>query len=523
MTRSMPRVRKSLVVGILAPVFVLVAMVSWALASPVGASPDDHFHLASIWCGDGLQEDVCEPGPTAEQRELPKELGDATCFAFKSEQSAACQGPEFTSDSNKTIVTDRGNWSGDYPPVFYAVMGLFAGENVSLSVLLMRVFNAVLFTGLITALYRLLPAHRRPTMVWSLAISLVPLGLFLIPSTNPSGWAVMSAGILWVSLLGFFESTGFKRVGLGVLAVLATVMGAGARADAAVYAVVAVAAVTVYSARRDRRFLLSLLLPLGLAVIAVLFYFSAAQSSFAASGLPSGAQEGGGLGWKALLYLNFLNVPSLWSGALGTWGLGWLDTTLPAVVWVTAVAVFAAMTFTGLRSLDWRKALAIAGVLGAVWLFPTYVLVQSNVLVGSEVQPRYILPLLIILGGVALLQRGRAGVLLGRGQAVVIAVALAVAQSVALHFNLRRYVTGSDVVDWNLDDRIEWWWGLPISPMGVWFLGTVAFAAVLVIAVSLLRPARERELVAEPAPSAAPVPAPAPALGSAPQPQGSAG
>jgi hypothetical protein len=106
---------------------------------------------------------------------------------------------------------------------------------------------------------------------------------------------------------------------------------------------------------------------------------------------------------------------------------------------------------------------------------------------------------------------------------VVIAVALAVAQSVALHFNLRRYVTGSDVVDWNLDDRIEWWWGLPISPMGVWFLGTVAFAAVLVIAVSLLRPARERELVAEPAPSAAPVPAPAPALGSAPQPQGSAG
>ena len=30
------------------------ALAGWSLASPAGSSPDDDYHLASIWCAQGL-------------------------------------------------------------------------------------------------------------------------------------------------------------------------------------------------------------------------------------------------------------------------------------------------------------------------------------------------------------------------------------------------------------------------------------------------------------------------------------
>lgn len=56
---------------------------------------------------------------------------------------------------------------------------------------------------------------------------------------------------------------------------------------------------------------------------------------------------------------------------------------------------------------------------------------------------------------------------------------LTVANSLALHTNIRRYVTGIDTGGVNLDEKVEWWWALPIGPMWVWALGTIAFALTL--------------------------------------------
>ncbi|QIM19287.1 hypothetical protein G7066_13215 [Leucobacter coleopterorum] len=42
------------VIGIL--LATLVTFGAWALSSPIGATPDEDFHLASIWCGSGERE-----------------------------------------------------------------------------------------------------------------------------------------------------------------------------------------------------------------------------------------------------------------------------------------------------------------------------------------------------------------------------------------------------------------------------------------------------------------------------------
>jgi hypothetical protein len=469
-----------LLATILTPVLMLVALLSWSLASPPGASPDDDFHLASIWCGDGIREGLCESGVNPDWRMVPQALLDSYCFAFNGNESAACQTKAVSSTSTELAASSHGNWTGDYPPVFYSVMGLFASNNVSASIALMRAFNALIFVGLSMSLFLLLPRHRRSALVWGFAVTLVPLGMFLIPSTNPSSWAIISAGTLWIALLGYFESFGLRKLGLGTIAVIATMLGATARADAAVYAIVAIVAVVLIAAKREKGFILSMILPVGLVLIAAFFFFAANQSSFAATGLPSADKATSHLSWQFLAFTNIMNVPALWAGALGSGPLGWLDTNLPAIVWVIGIAVFCAVTFTGLRTLPVRKALALAGILGALWLIPTYVLVQSKALVGVQVQPRYILPLMILLAGVALVQSNRGTLDLTRGQATIVVGALTIANSVALHFNIRRYVTGTDFASLNLDAGVEWWWAIPLSPMTIWALGTLSFAAALV-------------------------------------------
>src|SRR5690606_5412453 len=93
----------------------------------------------------------------------------------------------------------------------------------------------------------------------------------------------------------------------------------------------------------------------------------------------------------------FTDVPELWVGALGKWGLGWLDTGLPPLGWVAAVGVYFAVLFLGVGELRRRQGLAAGFVLAAVWLVPAYVQFLTGVPVGAYVQPRYILPLLTIL------------------------------------------------------------------------------------------------------------------------------
>jgi hypothetical protein len=404
------------------------------------------------------------------------------------------------------VSTGTGNFVGTYPPLYYWTMNLFVSSNIELSVILMRIVNILLFVGLTTVLYRLLLPSRRPPLVWGLAASIVPLGLFLLASDNPSSWAIISAGTLWISLVGYFECSGVRKAGLGIIAALSTVLGAGARADSAIYAMVAIGAVAILTARLNRRWIVSALLPFALAVTAAAFFFSTQQSLVAVSGLPGYGDRGPVHSLQELFFKNFLSVPSLWAGVFGNSGLGWMDTQLPALVWVGGFGCCAALAFSGLMSQSTRKLLAVSMVLGALLFFPTYVSMRTGNVSGMGVQPRYILPLIILLIGVLLLEVGGVRLHLSKAQVVALVSTLSIANAIALQFNIRRYITGADVVSWNLNAAVEWWWSIGVSPMIVWALGSLSFAGLLVIiarATTLTRladlPQRAPELQDKPA------------------------
>lgn len=461
------------VVSLLAPVFLFVALAAWGFSSPLGSSPDDDYHLASIWCGLGDRAELCESASEPDERMVPTVFTSARCYSYNAEQSAEC----FDGADSSLTATDRVDADRDYPPVFYGTMSLFATTDTAFSVAAMRVFNAALATCFFTTLFWLLPRAMRPALVVSLAATAVPLSSFLVASTNPSSWAVISAGGVWIATWGAFRSHGLRRNLLCVMLIVATMLGGGARADSAVYAVFGVLVGALLGWRR--RSILPVISAVIACVISVMFYLTAGQASAATSGLENASDPL----TRRQSVENALQLPSLWSGALGGWGLGWLDTPMPAVVTVGSLSVAAAACFIGIRTLSWRRGIALAATFAALLVIPFYLLQQSNAVVGTQVQPRYILPLMVIGIGVATATHHAAADWRGPRQWAAAGV-LVVANATALHVEIRRYTTGLDQFSADPGASAEWWWSAFPTPVATWVIGSIALAGALVCILS---------------------------------------
>lgn len=485
---------------VLTPVLAVLTLSAWVFASPVGAGPDDDFHLVSIWCAGPTADETCVPDAEQATRDVPVALAEIACFAFDPDASAACQGENWSWSLDAMTSTDRGNFTGSYPPFFYAVMGSLSGDDIQTSALLMRLLSVVLFVGITTALFVVLPAHRRPTLLWGWLLTTVPLGLFLFGTNNPSVWAWIGVGSTWIALLGYYEAEGRRKGALAVLFVLTALMGAGSRADAAIFTGFAIAVVMALTAARHRHFVRDSILPIGVGLIALMLFVASYFSRSGVSGFTgesySDPIRGGAASDRAevlegfgLFAYNLLNVTELWTGVLGDWALGWLDTSMPAIVSTAAVAAFVAVGFVGLARMWPRKAIVIAAVIVVLVALPLFILQQGGDVVGNQVQARYLLPLIVLLAGLVTLTSRANPIALTLAQRVTVILALSAANFAALHLNMRRYITGVDASGPNLDAGSEWWWHGPIGPNAVWLLGSLAYTLLVSILVtSISRP-----------------------------------
>jgi hypothetical protein len=282
-------------------------------------------------------------------------------------------------------------------------------------------------------------------------------------------------------------------------------MAAGSRGDSAIYVGFAIALVLGIRFARTRSYLMTAILPVAMGLVALVFFLTARQVDSGLGGFSGGGSslygpsEGGDaeqrLSGFALLAYNLLNIPFLWSGVFGTWGLGWLDTSMPWVVPLAAIAVFVAVGFTGLGRKDLRTAVAVLLTFVVLWALPLYVLQAGGDIVGEQVQPRYLFPLIALLAAVILVVPAAKPIAFGRIQAYLLAAALSGVYLIALHMNIRRYVTGVDDAGLNLDSGAEWWWaGFPVGPTAVWIIGAVAYGALVFVLVPRLASGRVAEL-----------------------------
>ena len=471
------------------PLLLLIGLGAWAVSSPVASSPDDDFHMVSIWCAADGVTSVCESSGKPTTRFVAPGLIESRCFVFLPKQSANCQTETGIFSSNTLVESDRGSFSSNYPPVYYSFMHLFAGDDIQLSVVLMRLVNVLIFVLLNCWLWFALPRKYHLTQILMWLVTLIPLGISIIASVNPSSWAITGVGISWLSLFAWLSNvdrSARSNWQLMSLFVISSVIAAGSRADAAIYVICGITTAIVLAAdAKENTSIKRLMIPLIIVCLCVLFFILSGQSAVVNEGLPPESRSVSApesFSEQLGLFLgNAIQLPSLILGIFGYWNLGWNDTEMPIFTWVASGGIFAGVVFMGLKGM-YRRQTFVTVLLGAlIYLIPLYVLQKSLVPVGTQVQPRYLLPLLLIFTGVVLLPRVSSSLKFSNFQIVTIIGGLFVAYSLALHFNIRRYVTGVDINSPNLNANIEWWWNLGPTPMFVWAAGSVSMLLLSII------------------------------------------
>ena len=461
-------------------VSAIMTLGAWAFASPIGSTPDDDYHLVSIWCGQGFRDGICEEGSEPREVVVRETLMEYSfCYAFDPDKTAGCEQTDLFAPTTRTNA-------GENPRVFYWVMSWFASDDLTASVISIRFFNSILMVLGFAAVIFALPRHLRRVPVVSAVSIAVPLGLFILPSTNPSAWGIYAVVLFFSAFLGFVVTKDRRsRWILGAIALITLLMAAGSRPDSALYTLVAVAAVIIITFKRKMINPVNISIAAALLIMGAVFLFGSANTSATLTGAP-----GGGLTTftGGQLYANVTNLPTLWVGGFGVWGLGWLDTAMSPIVWVIGWGVFLSLVFSAIMYFNLQQGLSVTLIFSALIFVPLIALTASGLLVGQFVQPRYLTGLLGMLVAASMFRTSmNSGPLMSRGQVWIIGFALIFAHFIALRTNLGRYLTGMSSVEENLNYGFEWWWvDRPaaneifwFSPNLVWITGSVAFLVFL--------------------------------------------
>lgn len=468
--------------GVMLVAAILVTAFSWAIASPVAGSPDDDFHLGSIWCPRPVSSSGCETRVVDGEVRIivPEIVSDKTpCYVFKSDQSAACQ----NAISDEEMTDSRRYDDGNYPIGYYHFHHLLVTDNEIRSVLVMRMVNvgiAVLLLGLIGAA---IPAGMRRAYLLTMVLAWMPMGLYFIASNNPSSWSMTGVFAYAVGLYTSVRATGRQRWILLGLALVGALLSYASRGDSAFFVFVVSLAVLV-GVRWSRRMWVQAGVAGVASVIGVWIMTTTGQSRALSSEPPPS------LSFREAVMTNITALPEYFAGFYGRrWGAGWFDIPFDGAVSVIAVSLAGAALLLGARTMTWRKALSVLVVSGAIAGIPVVVSLQLGYTRAYQYQPRYMLPLLAVFLFMWFVMGAR-GILASRHQLAILAVMSVLVHLFAMHMVLLRYTHGIGNPDhplFDLNFQIQWWWNTSLSPMEVWLLSSLAYAMVLILGFLLTR------------------------------------
>lgn len=499
-----------------------VALAAWALMSPVGAAPDDDYHLAMIYCAAGEADCVPEG-----QREGP-------CFTMRPEVPASC------SDwGSRTLPETDGINTEHYPPFYYLAMSPLTGPTLADTTVSVRLANVTLAVVMMLGSVALTAPRLRRSLAFSWPIAAVPLGMYFIASTNPSAWAIIGFAAIWGPLLTHLTAPGGAgshwaaphtrgvTIARWAFVLLAAFVAVAGRTEGALFLPLVVAALAVFALPGSLKgnpsgWWRRLLLPLVLVGLAVVFLWLYARPK-AETVNPGGGQVGDNYtGWAVVQHTvnSFLGTVGM-PGVPGS-GLGTYDVPVPALAAVLIVFAYGAAALFGLGSIYGRKAVALT-VFGSGAVTATAVLWSREN--WEYFQPRYFLPLSFVWLGLLLLPwpdtladrsespaaaPGMARDFQARAnrptslQSGLILAAVGLANALAMLSTIQRFQRG--VVPQPSRDPLtpaaptispselagsaipNWWWpSIPLDPLTVWTSGSVAWALGLILVWSLQR------------------------------------
>ena len=503
MPAPLPRAERRTRTWVAMLLLAAVVLGGWLASSPTGASPDDDYHLTSIWCSRGFTEGECLPnpsGPWDRQTFVPFPVASMSCTAYEPTISAACQEDVLARDPRQLTLGIGGNVGGERAGLYYWAMHVFVSDDYPRAFASIRISNAVVALLLFAATMAVAAPGLRRAVALVGVVGMLPLGLFLLTSVSTSAWGLAGLGTFWANLLtALLPGSRRRRSTAAGLATLGAVLALGARTEALAHLLLAVPIVLLLrraiigggnTARRLRPVPVLIVTGGAAAVLtlAAAFLPTPAVLTSLVGSVADGAAEVSerGLGdpWFAVL----LEVPQLWAGGLGDrWGLGWLDTPMPSLTSVLTVGTFVALTSAGLRGAARARGAAAAVTIVGLVALPAVSLVAAGLVVGEQFQPRHYLPAVLLLLGTAVIgDRRSAGLVIGPGGRAVLVTTLMIANAAALHVTIRRYTAGlTQARTWDLNADVAWWWPALPAPMTTWAVTSLAFAGLAWLVLGL--------------------------------------
>lgn len=404
------------------------------------------------------------------------------CYLGDNEKSASCTNDELHASSKVLVASPRG-LTANQVSLFYAFNGLFVSSNIELSVLIMRIFNIVFLLGLFYLARKSAPEEKIDKFILVLLVTSVPGVLFLMNSNNSSSWTFLGTAFAWFFAHQYVvdESRNRRLYALAGL-IAASILGIGSRSESAVFIAIQIVFISVLGVLLQKSSAVSrraVIISSGSIAFGLLAYFGSTAQRVVGSGFLGGDDESPIIRiGRHVFFSNLLSVTELYTGLLGGLkGIGGSLTELTGTVRTMTTLALGFVIIASFRTVK-REIAAYLFVLTTLMAgVPLYILQKNQLLVGEELVPRYLYPLLVLFVGSIILV-SRPGTLVSRHQRIALALALGIANAISLRTIIHRHTHGIEQYGiFNLDSRKEWWWTISTlsSPLVAWVLGTVSF------------------------------------------------
>lgn len=474
--------------AIWAALFALMGL--WAMATPIGAAPDEPAHLikaASVVRG----EFIGERGPGGEVVDVPNYIGYThaqTCYAFDETASAECI-PDVPGDPN-TIV-EAPTTAGLYNPLYYVLVGWPSLISTDSSdVFAMRLVSAALVSFTVAMAASIVLTWRRGViMSLGMLAAVTPMVLFLGGTVNPNSLEIGTTLLAFVGVMSIVRAPTAERLGpLAVVVASASAVAANMRGLSLLWLAIVLLAPLLVLRLAELRSLLArrsiqamigaILVSAGLAAVWLLSTNSLGAALDGAGPVTNAPGVGTpgifGFAWTLFATAEYTQ------GIIGIFG--WLDTPAPIVVYGIWAALFTVMVGGSLVLGRGRALAPVLFLLSSVVLLPP-VLQGLYITEGGVIwQGRYILPLVVclVIASASVLADGVDLSPRSANRLVLITLAAwAIAQFQSFATAIRRYATGLD----------EGWLGMldpEWEPPGGVVLQVLAYAAALALATVLM-------------------------------------
>ena len=348
----------------------------------------------------------------------------------------------------------------------------------------MRFFQIVIFFALIGfTIYS--SGERKWAVLLALFVGMVPVGLFIIPSTNPSSWAIVGVFSAAICAMNFLLSSKRSNRVIAVLGfIVALLFTRNVRGDVNIMLAIcvtlgALSGFFIRETDRSHKFDRAKLLKLCFLVVPGLLYIHLKIFSL--------------YPWSVISYIlngsfySFSNdSPQAFLGFLGgSIQLGSADFAPTPVVLILMSVGFATFIVITARFVPLKVKISSGFGLSLLFFMSYWFSLGAIGLASRYVMAIYLVSLATFSAS-AVSGRKLINFQFSKSSLITIFLAISLAQSLSLHQSIRRYVTGTNIAGWNLNKGAQWWWTYGPSPMSIWLIGSVAFGVALFIVLSMI-------------------------------------